>query len=152
MILKNTAYIPILGIIGIFMVSSYVNAVCSNLLLKPTSISEIDHYVVSNTKEGERIIMDAYCDDSIYLLYKNRYPANRVLYMLPWYMDWYEYDTIDDLKRYAPNIVLFDENIDPWEGEYTHYANAFLTELKRYYSRLSDNPNAGWKFYVWKKK
>lgn len=66
---------------------------------------------------------------------------------LPWYMDWYEQDTIDDLESNQPNIVVYNEEQATWG--YTYYANAFVSALKENYTRLSDNPDDGWKYRIW---
>lgn len=146
--IKNKSiYYPVIGVTGIILFSTYVNAVADNLLYKQTAVSKIDNYIIDITEDGEKILIDAWCDDSLYLCFKDRYPANRVVYMLPWYMDWYEQDTIDDLLYYTPKLVVFNENSQTWK--YENYANAFLQELKANYTRVSDNPDDGWPYYIW---
>ena len=67
--------------------------------------------------------------------------------MLPWYMDWYEKDEIDDLFTYNPKVVVYDEEEDAWG--YTHYAPAFVTQLEEYYHRLSNNnEKAGYNIWL----
>ena len=139
--------LPLAGLLLVFGLSTYVEMVGNNLLYNQTSISEIESNIVSMTDDGEGILIDAYCCDSLYFLYKNRYPVNRAVYMLPWYMDWYEQDTIDDLENTQPRVVIYYENQDTWG--YTQYANAFASELKANYTKLSDNPDDGWRCTVW---
>ena len=138
---------PLLGIIIIFMTSTYVVSIGNNLLYKQSAISELESKVIEITEPGETIFLDAYTCDSLYFLYKDRYPVNRAIYMLPWYMDWYEQDAIDDLLTNEPNIVIYNEERDTWG--YTHYANAFASVLKSEYSQISSNQEDGWKNYVW---
>lgn len=91
--------------------------------------------------------MDLYSSSSLYYAYKGRYAVNRVTYMLPWYMDWYEKDAIEDLLSYNPEVVVYKEDEEAWG--YTHYAPAFVAELKEYYHRLSDNnENAGYNIWI----
>ncbi len=147
---SNRIYYSVIGVSGIILFSTYVNSVANNLLYEQVAVSDIDNYIIDTTEEGEKILIDVYCDDSLYLCFKNRYPVNRAVYMLPWYMDWYEQDTIDDLLYNMPKLVVFNENIQTWE--YENYANAFLQELKANYVRISDNPDDGWQYYIWMRK
>lgn len=140
-------YYPVIGVTGILLCRPYVKAVSYNLLYEQSAVSEIDNYIIDITDDGEKILIDAYCNDSLYLCFKNRWPVNRVVYMLPWYMDWYEQDTIDDLLMNMPKLVVYNENIKTWG--YVNYANAFLQELKANYARISDNPDDGWLYYIW---
>lgn len=141
---------PFTGAIVIFMTSIYVTSIGNNLLYEQEAVSEIESRVVAMTEQGEGILIDVYSCDNLYFLYKGRYPVNRAAYMLPWYMDWYEQDTIDDLQNNKPNIVVYYEDVETWG--HTHYANAFAAALKEKYSRISDNPDDGWRYSVWTKK
>ncbi|MCR5312743.1 MAG: hypothetical protein K6E54_03700 [Bacteroidaceae bacterium] len=139
--------LPASVVVGIYMLSIYAQSVGSNLLYEQQPVSELESRVVSYTKNNEEILIDAYSCDSTYLLYKNRYPANSACYMLPWYMDWYEKDVINDLREKQPRIVIFNPDMEVWG--YTNYANAFYTELGKEYKQISDNPDDAWKYKVW---
>lgn len=143
----NKLTIPATAIICLFLISLYVRAVGSNILHEQKPISEIDNRIISVTDDNEKILIDAYCNDSIYLLYKNRYPVNRANYMLPWYMDWYEQDTIDDLNINKPRLVVYNPDQETWKMK--HYSNAFWNELKKNYTQFSETPDDGWKYLVW---
>lgn len=138
--------LPFAGIIAVFIFSTYVENVGNNLLYKQPSVSEIESTIVMMTNDGEGILIDASCCDTLYFLYKDRYPVNRAVYMLPWYMDWYEQDTIQDLINHQPNVVVYYEEQDVWS--YTHYANAFTDKIKENYTQLSNNPD-DWRYKVW---
>lgn len=142
--------VPITVIIAIFMVGPYVISVGNNLLFVQQPVTEIESKVIDMTKENEDVLIDAYSCDSIYLLYKNRYPSNRSVYMLPWYMDWYEQDTINDLRVKKPKIVVYNPDQETWG--YKHYSNAFFAKLKNKYKQLSNNPNDDWRYKVWVRK
>ncbi|WP_455615425.1 hypothetical protein [Eisenbergiella sp.] len=144
---NRKAVYPVAGIVSVFVLSTYVNIVADNLLFQQKSISGVDEKIIALTDEGEGILIDAYCNDSLYLCYKNRYPVNRAVYMLPWYMDWYEQDTIDDLLNKRPRVAVYNENIETWG--YMYYSNAFFNELNEKYRRLSNNPEDGWMYCVW---
>ena len=139
--------IPSSVIIGIFLLSIYAKAVGTNLLYEQQSISDIESRVIAITEENEDILIDVYCCDSIYFCYKDRYPANRACYMLAWYMDWYEQDTIDDLNNNKPRIVVYNPDQEVWG--YKYYTNAFCNELKKNYTQFSENLDDGWQYKVW---
>ena len=139
--------IPTCAIIGIFLLSLYAKSVGANLLYEQQPISDIESRVIAVTDENEDIFIDVYCCDSIYFCYKNRYPANRACYMLAWYMDWYEQDSIDDLINKKPKIVVYNPDQTVWN--YQYYTNAFCNELKRDYKQFSENPDDGWQYIVW---
>lgn len=139
--------IPLSVIICIFLVSLYANSLCTNLLYEQQPISDIESKVVALTNKNDKILIDAYCCDSIYFCYKDRYPANRACYMLAWYMDWYERDTIDDLNNKKPKVVVYYPEQEVWG--YKYYTNDFYNKLKKNYKQVSQNPNDGWKYRVW---
>lgn len=139
--------LPASVIIGIYLTSIYAKNVCSNMLYEQQPISEIESRVIAITDENEEILIDAYCCDSIYFCYKNRYPANRACYMLPWYMDWYEQDTIDDLKNKRPRIVVYNPEQLVWS--YQYYTNDFFSELRKNYMQFSENSEEEWSYMVW---
>ena len=81
--------------------------VVDHVVYDQEAVSGIDEQIVALTEPGEEIFMDAFVHDSIYLLYKERYPANRNCYILPWYMDWFEYDTLEDLEEKKPRVLIY---------------------------------------------
>ncbi len=131
-----------------YILSIYVNNVANNISYKIQPVSMIDYEVVDNTDDYEKIFIDTYINDSIYLLYKNRYPVNRLTYFLPWYLDWYEQDTIDDLLETMPRVAIYFPEATVWDV-HTNFSNAFLMEISKYYTRLSYNYEDGWKYFFW---
>lgn len=130
-------------VLAVILFSTYADCAGDNLLTEQTPVSDMESEVISRTERGEKIMIDAYGCDSIYFLYKDRYPVNRMVYMLPWYMDWYEQITVEELHHYAPNIVVYNAEQDTWG--YTHYANVLEMEIKKNYIKLPDIP-------VWRRK
>ena len=118
--------------------------------MHPMYVSPLESYVVTHTNEYEKIGIDAFSYDSLYLLYKKRLPANKGVYMLPWYMEWYEKDNIVGIEALKPSIVVYDEERTVWGRSY--FMKAFLSYLKTNYYRLSDTPSDGWTFLVWRRK
>lgn len=111
---KPNLCMPLISIVFIYMIGMYIMRVCDNLTYEEQPVSDIESMIVYETEPNEGIIIDAYCCDSIYLLYKDRYPLNRAVYMLPWYMDWYEEWVVDDLDKYMPEIVVYNESQSVW--------------------------------------
>lgn len=143
--LRGGSYFSVMAAVFItaILLSTYTDWVGDYLLAEQLPVSDTESEVIARTKEGQKIMIDAYACDSIYFLYKDRYPVNRMVYMLPWYMDWYEQITVQELYHYRPNIVVYNPEQDTWG--YTHYANVLETEIKNNYIKLSDMP-------VWKRK
>ncbi len=119
---------------------------------KQEDISEIESEVISLTEndENKNIYLDVWSSGSLYYFYKNRYPVNRAVFMLPWYMEWYEHDNIDILNKNLPRVVVYNENESALG--HSHYAKSFASELKKNYERISNNPKDDWKYIVWVRK
>ena len=139
--------VPAAVLAALMLLSPYVRTVGTNLLYEEQPVSELESRVVSMTEENEKILLDAYSCDTLYLLHKGHYPVNRAVYMLPWYMDWYEKDNIDDLNREKPRLVLYFQ--DEQLGNFKYYTNAFLTELRKNYTQLSEDPQTDWAYELW---
>lgn len=88
-------------------------------------LKEWEQYVVDHTKEGDKILIDSYCYESVYLVDKGRYSITRVPYFLPWYMDWYQEEIIEVLQEQKPSMVLYNPKIEVWE------ISGFLEPLKK---------------------
>ncbi len=135
------------GLFGIMSLGIYA-ATFFNLLLQPQPVvNEVEHAVVELTEEGEPVFLDALAVESPYLLYRDRYPVNRLLWMMPWYMDRYEEIAVDDLNEKLPGIVIFDESRPSWI--YEHYYSALPDALRKKYTRFSDNEEEGWPYRIW---
>ena len=132
---------------AVYLCSFYVSLVGENLLAKPKSISELQRIIIAQTEYGDPIIIDAYRQEPLYFLYRGRELANKTAYMLPWYMDWYEQDTIAEIAEKKPRAVIFKEDRETWG--YTNYARGVAKELKKSYHRVSDDPGDGWMYSVW---
>ena len=109
----------------------YLTVLNNNMFKESDTITDWEHNVVERTQQNECIFIDTYKYDSLYLLYKNRYPINRLTYFLPWYLDWYEQDLIDDLNQYAPNILVYDP--DSNVHGYTDFFSILKLNIKNNY-------------------
>lgn len=130
-----------IGILLLF--NPYINAITSNFSVKQGTVSYTDTLIVDNTISGEKIFLNAYANDSIYLLSKNRYPINRAVYCLPWYMDWYEQWDVEDLKKHTPNIVVWNPDQECWGRK--NYMNDLDNYIKNNYEQMQEDAT------VWKK-
>ena len=118
-----------LGIAVLFLVGNYMNNYTMYLFKKAEPITNLDQKIISQTADAEEIFFDIYSNPSVYLIEKNRLPINRLGFILPWYMDWYELDTIDDLRNKHPKLVVYDEDLKAWEiAGYDDYLRKYLHE------------------------
>lgn len=126
---QRTVFKVILMIMIIFVLGNYCNHLTLYLFKQKQTITALDQMVISKTNDGEEIFYDIYSHSSVYLIYKNRLPMNRLGFILPWYMDWYELDAIDDLISKKPKLVIYDEDLKAWEiSGYDDYLRKFLHE------------------------
>jgi len=134
---KSQAIPVVLCIWLIFIVRPFISNMGSSISREPHAVSETEYAIVSLSSDNEPIFIDAYRVDSMYLLYKGIYPVNRANYILPWYMDWYEDDTVEDLIESSPKIAVF--NPDTEVRVYSHFCRALEYEITNRYTRLSDD-------------
>ncbi len=144
---SGKAKVAAVSALVVYLCSFYVSLVGENLLSKPKSISELQRVVIAETEYGDPVMIDAYRQEPLYFLYRGRELANKTAYMLPWYMDWYEQDTINEIVEKRPRAVVFKEDRETWG--YTNYARGVAKELKKSYHRISDDPDDGWMYMVW---
>ena len=142
---------PALVVVCAYSLSIYINDIGDNILYRQQVVSDFDAYVISISDEHENLMVDSLGFNSLYYLYKNRNIVNRTQYILPWYMDWYEQDMIDDLLKYKPRFVLFNDDQDVW-SHYNHFANGFLNMLQQHYTRTADKNSDAGKSHIWRIK
>lgn len=108
---------------------------------KEDRISEIDKEIIEQTKEGENIYMDLYSNPSLYPTYKNRNIINKELFVLPWYMEKYQQDQIEELTEYQPKIVVYEEKYAKkgvWKVK--NYNIPLQEYFHNYYEKINDLP------------
>lgn len=110
-------------------------------------VSSWEAYVASEVKPGKSIGYDCFPMESLYLHYKKIFPVNIGVYMLPWYMEWFESDNLNAVKTELPKIVVFDENVSVWG--YSHFMREFPEFLENNYKKIG---NSGWMSCVWQLK
>ncbi|MCQ2516624.1 MAG: hypothetical protein MJ094_07145 [Saccharofermentans sp.] len=134
----------------ILLCSNFVVFSIDNINKNQTAVTDLDPELIRLTDEGEAIFFDENLINPLYFLYKGRTVVNRQAYLLPWALDMFEQECIDDLLSNSPNIVVYNEYLSSWDVPYGQ--NRFVDLLKRDYQRVSDDPAAGWPFLVWIKK
>lgn len=136
----------ILAISAIILLNPYVQQVGNNLKFEQTSVSEIEDEVITLTEndEDKNILLDVWTSGSLYYFYKDRYPVNKAVFFLPWYMEWFEKDNIKALNEKKPRVVVYNENEVTWQ--ISHYTEAFANELKKNYTQRG---NEGWQASLW---
>lgn len=130
------------------VVCTYVSKVANNLLTKQSSISELEYRTTKLLDEESELFIDCCVNDLLYYYYKGKAPVNRVVYILPWYMDWYEDRCITDLYSKKPTIVVYNAENEVWGHSY--FANSFYNVLQSNYVRLSDNQEDGLNTKIWR--
>lgn len=144
--------ILVAGILVVVLLDIYADEAKNNLLSEQQPISDMESAVILFTEndEDKDVYFDALASGvpaSLYYFYKGRYPVNRVIFMLPWYMDWYEQDDIEAMKEKRPRVVMYGEEGGVWG--YTNYSVAFAEEVKKYYVRAGEE---GWTTALWIRK
>ncbi len=102
-------------------------------------IFDLAQKVVQETKNDEKIFLDIFSDveSSMYLIYKNRLPMNKLCFILPWYFDWYELETVQEIQDEKPRFVIYDEEAKVWE--ISGYDDYFLKVLHENYDYVPGN-------------
>ena len=93
----------------------YVVKTSDNLFVKQKVIASKEAQVIDLTKPGEGVFADAVTVDCVYLLYKDRHLINRSVFVLPWYMDWFEEDAIADIEEHSPSVIIWNEEQNVWK-------------------------------------
>lgn len=140
---------PVFVLILVSCISIYTGSLGNHLLSKQTPLSDFESEVVSLTEDGEDIFYDIWTYNTLYFAYKDRYPVNDAVFMLPWYMDWYEDNNIEDLVREQPRLAVYNPLSETWG--HRDYNTAFVANLKAAYTQLSEDPASGWRYFVWLK-
>ena len=111
-------------------------------------ISYPERDIINYTENNKNIFFDFYAIyaqiDPIYLVYKDIKIVNTCWFTFPWYMDWYEDYTIEELEQNKPKIVIYDKKYNNYEGiwENFHYADKFENYL--YQNYILENESVIW--------
>ncbi len=143
-------YAILLAALALYFVPVYAGNVSENLFKEQEKITDNEHFIVSITEDQESIFLDTTWTDSIYLLYKNRYPVNRITYNLPWYMDWCEEMAIEDLTTEMPRVMIYNPDLDVWGT--TQFTPDLHEAASQYYNRLPLVDDEVWRQCIWIRK
>ncbi len=139
--------IGVIIVIALISGNLFIWAVAGAISEKQMVTTPIENKVIELTEENEEIFVDFYTANPIYLQYKNREIINRVTFVLPWYMDWYETYCIEDLNEHMPKVVVYNDQIEVWG--HTNFSMAFVEELNKNYTRLSDTTGNETERIIW---
>ncbi len=115
------------------------------------AVSAEEHLTVALTQPGDPVLMDSYSCNTLYVLQQGRKLINTNVYFLPWYMEWYEKQTIQEMKDQQPKVVAYNPDVIVW-SKYEHFAPEFESALKENYRLLDDNSNELGYDRVWVRK
>lgn len=132
----------LLIILSIFVSSIYFTKGVESLFNTKKPVSLTEQRIIQNTSDGDEIFLDCFLCESTYLIYKDRLPVNRCGYILPWYMDWYEMDTIDDLREKQPKMAIYNHDMEVWKNkDFSNYIKEYMEEN---YEKLIDGYDSLW--------
>ena len=131
---KNKISQVVLFIITLLILGSFMDKILKISFKTAEPVTLNEQKIIQSTSDGEEIFLDCFlCQNGynpVYMIYKNRLPVNRCCFILPWYMDWFETDTINDLRENTPNIVVYDSRIVVWEElvDFSDYLKKYINE------------------------
>lgn len=134
----------------IYLAAPYVMGLGENIFKTQEPISELQQEVIAHTQENEGILIDTGLCNAVYFCAKERYPINRNTFFLPWYFDWYEQETIADLKEYMPRVAVYAPGRWIWNEK--HFDSAFEQTMKEEYQQFSYDPDDEWMYQFWMRK
>lgn len=129
--------VPFAALFAFYLSSIFVFEICYGISRPQSQISDFESLIINLTNENEEIFIDGWTCIPNYLLYKRRFPVNKTLYQLPWYMDWYESDTIKELQAKRPRFAIFNKNSEVWG--YRGFAPRLHKALEADYVEISPN-------------
>lgn len=115
----------------------YIADFKDSINVSPQPVSLTEGRVVALTQKGDSIFLDANACDSLYLLYKDRFPVNRTSYILPWYMDWFEEDTLEDIDSKKPEVAVWSIDREVWG--ITQYGTEIDVYIRENYVKYLDD-------------
>ena len=59
-----------------------------------------------------------YTTTSLFLLYKGHYPVNRLVWLFPWYCEWFEEEAAQQLEEALPKTAIYDPEDVIWKRKY----------------------------------
>lgn len=125
------------------LMQPYWQAVIKNITEEQSVVNSEERRIIEETEEGDEIFIDTYSYSPVYFIARNRYPANRAGWILPWFMDWYEEWTVQDLREKQPSVVIWKPDLEIWGW------NDFCHELKEYIYANYTRPNEN--SFIWER-
>lgn len=121
-----------------FLISNiYLSAIVTIVNDSPQPISASQKFVIENLDSEDSLFVDYFITDSTYFIYKGYLPINRTPYILPWYQDWYESWSMEDINNYHPKIIIYNEDMDVWG--HTHFSEQLSNKIRIEYTEVQEN-------------
>ncbi|MDO4804919.1 MAG: hypothetical protein Q4A32_08885 [Lachnospiraceae bacterium] len=134
----SAGILPALYLLVLFVVFTipyfrYAGSVVS-YRIAPVSAAEIQ--AVNLTNPDDELFIEGGMLEGDYVLYKERYPATRLCWTLPWYYEWYGEETVRILKEKGTQVVLYKMNPVVWGVE--SFAWKMDALIASCYTRIDD--------------
>lgn len=138
--LKNILNMLFMGSVLLISGIAYFIGIKNVITEGETLIFPDDKILIDNTKSGDKIFLDIYSLPSLYPTYKNRKIVNKNLFILPWFMEAYEEEQIEELKEKNPKYVVYNYKIAE-EGVWgvKNYELNLRNYINKNYTQIEDS-------------
>lgn len=116
---------------------------------KPNGIiaqSPYDYYIKKLTEPNEKIWITSLSPQTY--INTNRDPAMRAYIVVPWYVDAFKKEIMDDLINKRPRLIIFEKDSDVWGYKYSDFAKDILDFLNAEYKPLNPNVDYEKNIYI----
>ncbi|WP_025690578.1 hypothetical protein [Paenibacillus zanthoxyli] len=105
---------------------------------KPNGIiakSPYDEYINKLTETNEKIWITSLSPQTY--INTNRDPALRAYILVPWFVDAFKNEIMEDLRTRKPKLIIFEKDSDVWGYKYSNFAKDILDYLDVEYKPLN---------------
>ncbi|MGF7049237.1 hypothetical protein J2T13_003747 [Paenibacillus sp. DS2015] len=128
--------------------NSYLPNVGSNLTKPKGTMAAYyyDDYINKLTKKSDKIWISNLSPQTY--INTNRMPALRTYILVPWFMDAFKNEIMEDIIITRPKLVIFEKESDVWGHKYSIFAKDILDYLNVEYKPLNENDNIERNIYI----
>ncbi|QUL54480.1 hypothetical protein KDC22_30090 [Paenibacillus tritici] len=110
--------------------------------------SPYDEYINKLTDSNEEIWITSLTPQTY--INSNRDPAMRAYILVPWYIDAFKNEIMEDLNTSRPRLIIFEKDSDVWGYKYSEFAKVVLDFLNTEYKPL--NPDVDYEKNIYIRK
>lgn len=97
--------------------------------------SRIEYYIEKLTNKEDKIFISNIGADVAYVN-SDRLPASRVYCIVPWFMELFQNDLIDDIDKNKPKLIEYDPEYAVWGHKNKDTSASFENYIKQHYKML----------------